>query len=82
MNNEFEVRNTITLNDDTKYMIMSKVNHEEVTYLFLMNIDNEKDYKFCNLDKENKIFELKDGTKIKVIAPLLYKRLVEEIDKF
>ena len=78
---EYNVQDIITLSDDKKYMIMSKTNHEGVTYLFLMNVDDDKDYKFCNLDKEKKLFELKNQELITTVAPLLYKNLLEEIEK-
>ncbi len=78
---KYNVQDVITLADDKKYMIMSKANHEDVTYMFLMNVDNDKDFKFCNLDKEQKLFEIKNQDLITTVAPLLYKNLLEEIEK-
>lgn len=78
---EYKVQDIITLADDKKYMIMSKANKDDITYMFLMNVDNDKDFKFCNLDENKKLFEIKNQDKITDIAPLLYKSLLEEIDK-
>ncbi len=77
----FEVKSTVTLSDDKKYMVMSKVEYNGTKYLFLINIDDDKDYKFCNLNNENKLFQIKDEELIHTIAPLLYKNLLEEIEK-
>ncbi len=77
----YNVQDVITLADDKKYMIMSKTMHEGISYMFLMNVDDDKDFKFCNLDGEKKLFEIKNQDKITEIAPLLYKNLLEEIEK-
>ncbi|MDD4624245.1 MAG: hypothetical protein GX032_01215 [Tenericutes bacterium] len=77
----FEVKSTVTLSDDKKYMVMSKVEYNGKKYMFLINIDDEKDYKFCSLNNENKLFQIKDEDLIHTIAPLLYKNLLEEIEK-
>ena len=78
---EYNVQDIITLADDKKYMIMSKANKDGITYMFIMNVDNDKDFKFCNLDETKKLFEIKNQDKITSIAPLLYQSLLEEIDK-
>ena len=78
---EYNVQDIITFADDKKYMVMSKAIHEDVTYMFLMNVDEDKDYKFVNLNDEKKLFEIKNQDVITNIAPLLYKNLLEEIEK-
>lgn len=78
---EYNVQDVITLQDDKKYMVMSKAIEAGVSYMFLMNIDDDKDFKFCNLDENKKLFEIKNQDKITEIAPLLYKNLLEEIEK-
>lgn len=77
---EFEVQNIVTLGDDSKYMIMSQASFEGANYMFLMNTEDEKDYKFCNV-MEGKLYEIKDDELIVKVAPILYKSLVEEIGK-
>lgn len=77
----YDIQSIITLNDDKKYMVMSKTDFESITYLFLMNTEDDKDYKFCHLNEEGKLFELKNEDKITTVAPLLYKKLLEEIEK-
>ena len=77
---EFDVQNIVTLGDDSKYMVMSQATFEGGSYIFLMNTEDDKDFKFCNVH-EGKLYEIKDDEVIIKIAPILYKSLVEEIDK-
>ncbi len=76
---EYQIKDVVTLNDDTKYMVMSEAVEQDKRYIFLINIDNNKDYKICSVEN-GKLFEVKDENLISNIAPTLYKKLIQEIE--
>ncbi len=45
-----DIKDILTLSDNNRYVVANKVNYEGKTYLYLMDIDNNSNIKFCYLD--------------------------------
>ena len=74
---KIETKDIITLNNADKYVVCSKVEYENNSYLYLINPVNPIDIKFgIEKHKENKTFisELKDEALIRQLLPLFYEK--------
>ena len=72
----------ITLDDDNKYVVASKVNYKGSTYLYLVDINDTTNYKFAELENNNILSELDneiDEDLIKHLIPLFYKSSKNDI---
>ena len=77
-----EYQDIITLNDNNKYVVASKVNYNNSTYVYLVDINNTTNYKFAELEKNNTLLELDDEIDkelIKHLIPLFYKNSKDDI---
>ena len=52
-----EIRDIITLSDNNKYIVISKINYEEKNYYYLIDINDKKNIKFCYEDN-NELVEV------------------------
>ena len=64
-----EIRDVITLNDNNKYVIISKIEYEKNKYYYLVDINNAENLLFCYED-EGDLVKLNDAELIKKILPL------------
>lgn len=63
--------NTITLSDDKQYVVISKINYENNSYLYLVDIHDHSNVKFCIEKKQNELTKL-----IEVEDPFLLQKLI------
>lgn len=77
----WEIKDTLTLDDNNKYVITSKINYENKTYYYLVDRDNNDNLKFCYEDKGD-LVELNDKELITKLLPLFYERSLGEISGF
>ena len=64
-----EMRDVITLDDNNKYAIISKIDYEEKKYYYLVDINNVENLMFCYEDKGD-LVKLNDAELIKKLLPL------------
>ena len=65
-----EKTNIITLDDDNKYVIVSKVVIKNINYYYLIDINNVKNVKFCREERVGETIILKEITDKEVITNL------------
>ncbi len=73
---DIKYQDIITLNDNNKYVVASKVEYDEATYLYLVDINNNTNIKFVEIEKNNYLSELDgsiDRDLIKKLIPLFYR---------
>ena len=54
-----DIKDLITLNDNNKYVVVSKALYDSKNYFFLLDINNDTNIKFCYLDN-NELIESED----------------------
>ena len=67
-----EIRDIITLDDNNKYVIASKVNDGGNNYYYLVDVNKPENLMFCYEDKED-LVELKDKELATKLLPLFYE---------
>ena len=69
-----DIKDTITLSDDNKYVVVSKAIMDNITYFYLIDINNYSNIKFCYQDK-NELVEVEDKEFIQKLLPLFIKNI-------
>lgn len=68
------IKDVLTLDDDNKYVVVSKVYYEGKDYLFLVDINNNTNLKFCYLDNDE-IVESNDKELNTKLVPLFFDKV-------
>ena len=69
-----DIRDVITLSDDNKYVIASKINYLNINYYYLADINNPSNLMFCYEDKDE-LVEVTDKNLITQLLPLFYEMI-------
>lgn len=69
-----DIKDILTLSDKRRYVIASKTNYEEKDYLYLVDLADNKNIKFCYLDNDE-IVIVSDIKLIEKLLPLLLKEM-------
>ena len=69
---KMKIKDVITLDDNNKYVITSKVNYKEINYYYLTNINNPDELLFCYEDN-NDLVEITDKNITTKLLPLFFK---------
>ena len=75
-----ETKDIITLNDNNKYVVCSKVNYQNNGYLYLVDVNDKSNVKFGleeKADNQIKILEIENQTLIQALLPLFYSKSKE-----
>lgn len=83
-NMEVEYQDIITLSDENKYVVASKVNLNNSIYVYLVDINNNKNLKFVEIEQDGFLSELDsdiDKELIKQLIPLFYNNSIKDIGK-
>lgn len=76
-----EIDDILTLDNNKKYTVLSIVEYKEVTYLLLSNVNDNKDAKILELNKEKgSLLEINDDKLYSILMNLFYKELIKELD--
>lgn len=81
---EVEIKDTLTLSDGNEYVVCSKVYYDDRPYLYLIDIHNLKNIKFCEeirVADIHKVVEISDASLIKTLIPMFFeagKNILEE----
>lgn len=73
------IKDTLTLDDNNEYVVISKINHENKNYYYLLGRNNLKNVKFCYEDNEEFV-EINDKELITKLLPLFVKIAQKEIN--
>jgi hypothetical protein len=73
------IKDSLVLDDDNEYVVVSKVNYETKEYFYILDKFNNSNYKFCYLDNEE-LVEIEDEELTKILLPLLLDSAKEEIE--
>lgn len=77
----FNIKDVLELNDNKQYVVVSKAKYNEEDYIYIAEISNENNIKFCRVINNDNITNLavvKDDELIKELIPLL----TDSLDKF
>ncbi|MEE3342590.1 MAG: hypothetical protein VZS44_00685 [Bacilli bacterium] len=80
---EIEYQDIITLSDNNKYVVASKVNYKDAKYVYLVDIYNNSNIKFAEIEKDNSLSELDSKIDKKLIIeliPLFYNSSIKDIE--
>jgi len=77
-----DIKDTITLDDNNNYVVVSKADYENNTYYYLIDKENNENVKFCveNKNSENSIIEVIDENLIQKLLPLFVDNGKSHID--
>ena len=75
------LRNIITLSDDNEYIVVGKINYENIIYYYLVDINKNENAKFC-FQQENGLVELNDKDLIQKLIPLFGRQALEELNNY
>ena len=68
------IKDILTLDDDNKYVVVSKVYYEGKDYLYLIDINNNKNLKFCYVDNDA-VVEISDKELNTKLLPLFFDKI-------
>ncbi len=71
-----EITDILTLSDNNEYIIASKAEYEYKIYLCLVDINNNKNVKFCYLDNDEVVIVKKEN-----LSNVLVLKLLSEMTK-
>ncbi len=74
-----EIKDTLELDDDNEYVVVSKVNYQGKFYYYLVDIKNNGNLKFCYEDGEE-LVELADKVLTTKLLPLFLEAAKDELD--
>lgn len=69
-----DIKDVLTLSDKRRYVIASKTNYEDKLYLYLVDLDDNKNIKFCYVDNDEVVI-VNDIRLIEKLLPLLLKEI-------
>ena len=72
------IKDSLILDDDNEYVVVSKVNYNKKEYYYILDKYNNSNYKFCYLDNDE-LVEVQDDNLIKTLLPLLLNSVQDEI---
>ena len=71
-----EIKDVVTLSDNRSYVVCSKIEYQGSHYLYLMDLENNENIKFCKeTQKDNKtiVFEIEDKELLQQLLPLFFE---------
>lgn len=68
------IKDILTLDDDNKYVVVSKVYYEGKDYLYLIDINDNKNLKFCYVDNDA-VVEISDKELNTKLLPLFFDKI-------
>lgn len=65
------IKDTLVLDDDNEYVVVSKANYNDKTYYYIINNTDNSDFKFC-YQENDELVEIENDKLIKVLIPLFF----------
>lgn len=72
------IKDTLTLDDNNEYIIVSKINYDNKCYYYLLD-KNNNDVKFCYEDGEE-LVEIEDKELTTILLPLFLEAAQKEVN--
>ena len=73
-----EIKDVLTLEDNNKYVVASKINYEGKEYYYLVDINNPSNLMFCYNENDTMV-EFDDKELTTKLLPLFYETCKNEI---
>ena len=73
-----EIKDTILLDDNNEYVVVSKINYENKNYYYIVDKNKNENLKFCYEDGEE-LVELNDKGLTTRLLPLFYNEIKDMI---
>ena len=73
------IKDTLTLDDNNEYVVVSKINYESKNYYYLLDKNNFSNIKFCYEDND-KLVEINDKELVTKLLPLFVEAAKKEIN--
>ena len=74
------IKDTLLLNDNNEYVVISKINYDNKNYYYLINKNNNSNVKFCYEDNEE-LVEMNDKELTTKLLPLFVEAAQKEINE-
>ena len=75
-----DVKDVLTLEDDKKYVVISKIDYENKVYFYLVGAEEITDVKFGYLDNDEFV-EINDKELVTKLLPHFYKDVKNNLPK-
>lgn len=73
------IKDTLTLDDNNEYVVVSKINYGNKSYYYLLDKNNNNNMKFCYEDNEE-LVELDDKELATKLLPLFLEEAIKEVN--
>ena len=73
-----DIKDLITLDDKNEYVVVGKVDYDGITYYYIVDINNNSNFKFCYLDHDEFVESSNQVLNTKLL-PLFMKSLSDNI---
>ena len=73
------IKDTLTLDDNNEYVVVSKVNSEDKNYFYLIDKNDNSNVKFCYQDNDE-LVELNDKELVTRLLPLFVENAKGELE--
>lgn len=75
-----DIKDVLTLEDDKKYVVVSKIDYENKVYFYLVGVEEITDVKFGYLDNDEFV-EINDKELVTKLLPHFYKDVKNNLPK-
>lgn len=73
------IKDTLTLDDNNEYVVISKINYEGKNYYYLLDKNDKENFKFCYEDNEE-LVEIEDKELNTKLLPLFVEVAQKEVN--
>ena len=73
------IKDTLTLDDNNEYVVISKINYDNKNYYYLLDKNNNDNVKFCYEDNDE-LVEIEDKELTTKLLPLFVEAAEKEIN--
>lgn len=70
------IKDILVLDDENEYVVVSKANYNDKIYYYIINNNDNRDFKFC-YQENDELVEIEDDKLIKELIPLFFNSVKE-----
>lgn len=70
------IKDTLVLDDENEYVVVSKANYNDKIYYYIINNNDNSDFKFC-YQENDELVEIEEDKLIKELIPLFFNGVKE-----
>ena len=75
------IKDSLILDDDNEYVVVSKTNYVGTTYYYILDKENSENFKVC-FQENDELIEVDNEKLIRELIPLFFKNAQKEIMDF